>query len=488
VAQLGGGQLTVQESLMHLKSLIVLLMLVCMMASAPAEAQPARSRPNILFVFIDDMGYGDLSCFGGTRVQTQAIDRLASEGIRFEQFYVNSPICSPSRVAVTTGQYPNRWRITSFLNTRKDDLQRGMADGLAPEAPSLARFLAREGYHTAHVGKWHMGGQRDVNDAPLITEYGFKAFVTNFEGLGARILPRFESLAHGPTMMSAEHGGPGAQWEERHRVTERFVDRAIQEIDVARENGQPFYINLWPDDVHTPCEPPPELRGDGSPDALYRGVLLELDRQLGRVFEHIRADVKLRENTLILLASDNGHESGFGSGGGLRGSKATLYEGGIRSPLVVWGPGIVKKSAAHNDTTVLAGMDLPPSLLRVVGVAPPKDVAFDGLDMSAVLVGDSDERRPSPVMWMRPPDRPGPAKNPLPDLAIRDGDWKLLVNRDASGAQLYDISRDSSETNNLAARHPQRVQRLLDAVIAWDRAIAQQVAAGREAAGLMPKP
>lgn len=125
----------------------------------------AASRPNILFILIDDMGYRDLSCFGGTRVETTQIDRLAHEGIRFTQFYVNAPICSPSRVALTTGQYPNRWGITSYLAKREEDRRRGLADWLSLEAPSLARFLSKAGYHTAHVGKWHMGGQRDVGDA-----------------------------------------------------------------------------------------------------------------------------------------------------------------------------------------------------------------------------------------------------------------------------------------------------------------------------------
>ncbi len=146
-------------------------------------------RPNILLVFIDDMGWGDFSCFGNTHVQTEHIDRLASEGVRFEQFYVNSPICSPSRTAISTGQYPQRWRITSYLNNRQSNIDRGMAQWLDLEAPMLARLLGQSGYATGHFGKWHMGGQRDVGEAPLITEYGFDASLTNFEGLGPRVLP-----------------------------------------------------------------------------------------------------------------------------------------------------------------------------------------------------------------------------------------------------------------------------------------------------------
>jgi uncharacterized sulfatase len=122
-----------------------------------AEASQA-ARPNIVVVFIDDMGWGDISCFGGSHVETKNIDRLASEGIRFEQFYVNSPICSPSRVAISTGQYPQRWRIGSYLSDRSENERRGMAHWLDPAAPMLSRFLQQGGYATGHFGKWHMGG------------------------------------------------------------------------------------------------------------------------------------------------------------------------------------------------------------------------------------------------------------------------------------------------------------------------------------------
>ena len=142
------------------------------------------AKPNIVVVFIDDMGWGDFSCFGNEDAQTPNIDRLAEEGIRFEQFYVNSPICSPSRTAISTGQYPQRWRITSFLAHRDMNQKRGMAQWLDPQAPMLARSLQQAGYATGHFGKWHMGGQRDVDDAPPITDYGFDVSLTNFEGMG----------------------------------------------------------------------------------------------------------------------------------------------------------------------------------------------------------------------------------------------------------------------------------------------------------------
>ena len=130
-----------------------------------------------------------MDCFGNEDAETPAIDRLAREGIAFEQFYVNSPICSPSRVAISTGQYPQRWRIPSYLANRQQNELRGLAQWLDPKAPMLARSLKRAGYATGHFGKWHMGGQRDVSEAPPITDYGFDASLTNFEGMGAKLLP-----------------------------------------------------------------------------------------------------------------------------------------------------------------------------------------------------------------------------------------------------------------------------------------------------------
>jgi uncharacterized sulfatase len=454
---------------------LLILFLACQTFAQPAT-HPAN-HPNILFVLIDDMGYTDLNCYGGTRAKTPAIDRLASQGIRFTHFYVNAPICSPSRVAFLTGQYPNRWRITSFLETRASDKKRGMADWLDPKAPSVARILHGAGYYTAHVGKWHMGGQRDVGDAPTIDKYGFDTSLTSFEGLGERVLPKFEpppgkkEFDHGPTKMSAELGGGPIHWVDRHKVSEAFVDRALLEIENAKKAGKPFYINLWPDDVHSPNQAPPGMRGDGSPENQYAGVLTELDRQLQRIFERIDNDESLRNNTLILLASDNGPERGLGTAGEMRGSKGQLYQGGIREPLIVWGPGILSKESAGtmNDRTIVAGMDFTPSVLSVAHVTSPSDVKFDGQDLSKAILGDSTAQRTAPVMWVRPPDRPGPRNN-FPDLAIRDGKWKLLVFREGTRAELFDIDNDPNEKTNLAKKEPAIAKKLTDQVIAWDRA------------------
>ena len=188
---------------------LALPLLFLLMATAVDAVAADQTRPNIILVFIDDMGWGDFSCFGNNAAETDEIDRLASEGIRFEQFYVNSPICSPSRTAISTGQYPQRWRITSYLDNRKRNEARGMAQWLDPKAPMLARLLQETGYATGHFGKWHMGGQRDVDDAPPITRYGFDISLTNFEGMGPKLLP---------LTLKPGQEKPGRIWEAAERL------------------------------------------------------------------------------------------------------------------------------------------------------------------------------------------------------------------------------------------------------------------------------
>jgi arylsulfatase A-like enzyme len=441
-------------------------------------AVPKRpTQPNILFVLADDMGYADLACYGGKGVQTPNIDRLAKEGIRFTQFYVNSPICSPSRTAYTTGQYPARWNITSYIDHRQANAQRGMAQWLDLKAPTVARSLSNAGYLTGHFGKWHMGGGRDVGEAPLPTQYGFSQSLTQFEGLGDRVLAVLSAQDGQPETkmglgVASEKLGKGkVTWAPRSQVTSAFVDHAVSFIQQAEQAGKPFYINLWPDDVHSPFDPPQQLRGDGSKRQLYRGVLSNMDAELAPLFEAIRRSPKLRNNTLVIFASDNGPERGAGLAGPFRGSKGEIYEGGIREPLIVWGPGVIPaaKQGTVNSSAVVSAVDFLPSILKVAGVGQAP--AGDGTDLSATITGKSVIGRTQPLFWKRPPDRPGPANDPLPDLAVRDGNWKLLVQEDGSHAHLYDLAKDSGETNDLVAKQPQVAKRLIQSVLAWNKTL-----------------
>jgi uncharacterized sulfatase len=460
---------------MNCKRLLVILLFVPSMLFA-------GQRPNFLFVLIDDMGYADLSCYGQKQIETPNIDRMAKEGIRFTQFYVNSPICSPSRTALMTGQFPARWKITSYLASRKEDRERGIADWLDPKASTLARLLHHAGYATGHFGKWHMGGQRDVGDAPLITEYGFDKSVTQFEGLGDRILPLCDKFDGQPpqryALGSDKLGRGEITWMDRSKVTGGFVERAIQFMRQAEHDGKPFYVDVWPDDVHSPFFPPKALRGNQTKRQLYLGVVRAMDEQLAPLFNFIREQPTLRTNTLIIIASDNGPEPGAGSAGIFRGHKGNLYEGGVREPFITWGPGLLadKASGTLNEKTVIAGVDLLPSLVTLAGLQLG-DAKLDGEDLSASLLGNAQQTRVKPLFWIRPPDRPGDNRETWPDLSVREGDFKLLLMEDGTGAQLYDLANDPAETHNLVSQKPELLQRLTKEVIDWTKSLPPELLA-----------
>lgn len=467
--------------------LATIVWLALFLPTIPLAAKPPV-KPNILIVFIDDMGWSDLSCFGGKGITTEHIDRLAAEGIRFTNFYVNSPICSPSRVALTTGQYPHRWRITSYLDNRLANERRGVAQWLDPAAPVLARELRKAGYATGHFGKWHMGGQRDVDDAPPITAYGFDQSLTNFEGMGAKLLPLTMKPGWekpGRIWQDAVRLGGPATWMQRSRITGGFVKAAITFVDRAQQEKKPFYVNLWPDDVHSPFFPPVEK---WSPDkrTLYHAVLDAMDEQLAPLFERIRDDQMLRANTLIFLCSDNGPEHGAGCSEPLRGAKTWLYEGGVRSSLIVWGPGMLADGSAGttNGESVFCALDVNRSLYAIGGIQPPAGVTLDGENLAGTLLGKAKDSRQTPIFWRRPPDRPGfvgPGfDEDNPDLAVRDGKWKFSINYDGGSPQLYDLSIDVSETRNIAAKHPEVAERLKHALLQWNATLPADAGQGAD--------
>jgi arylsulfatase A-like enzyme len=430
----------------------------------------AAEKPNIIVVLADDLGYGDLSCYGG-QTPTKALDRMAQEGTRLTQFYVAAPICSPSRCALVTGQFPGRWRITSYLQTKAGNRACGQADYLDPKAPSLPRALKEAGYKTAHIGKWHLGGGRDVTDAPKFAAYGYDLGLGSWESpepapeLGVKFPPW------------AEKAEPGQV--PRHDRTRWMVDRTLQFLKDNR--GHPCFVNLWFDDTHTPFRPSPEQRaavptkGDRPQVADFKAVLVEMDRQIGRLLDGLR-EQKLEKETLVLFFSDNGPLPTFDQtrAGGLRGSKLSLYEGGIREPFIAWWPGRVPAGRVNRDT-VLHGVDLFPTLCRVAGVAPPGGVAFDGEDLSAALFG-KDPARTKPLFWEYGRNEtayayPKGKEHRSPTVAVRDGKWKLLVNADGAGAELYDVVADPKETRNLAAEQPDVSKRLTDKAVAWRKSL-----------------
>ena len=451
------------------------------MACLGGCAEPIPQKPNVILIFIDDMGWADLSCFGNVDAHTPNMDKLASEGISFEQFYVNSPICSPSRVAISTGTYPQRWNITSYLAHREQNQKRGIANWLDPSAPMLARSLQEAGYATGHFGKWHMGGQRDVTDAPPIHAYGFDKSLTNFEGMGAKLLPltQDESGKVGRIWEKAEILGGPFTWMQRSEITSGFIDTAIAFMDKAVNKQKPFYVNIWPDDVHSPFWPPYEAYGlakEAGKRGLYLAVLEAMDKQFGKLFDYLRDHEELRENTLLVFCSDNGPELGAGQAGVLKGFKTHLYEGGIRSPLIVWGPGFLDKNApgTRNKESVFSAMDLIPSLLEFTETIAFNNSRLDGENVIQTLLGKSHLSRKAPLFYSRPPDRKNFYKfENLPDLAMREGDWKLLCDYDGSRPELFHLLNDPGESQNLADEQIERVERMTEKVVSWYRSMPE---------------
>jgi arylsulfatase A-like enzyme len=322
------------------------------------------------------------------------------------------------------------------------------------------------GYATAHFGKWHMGGGRDVQDAPWPKEYGFDEHHVNCEGCG----PRIEGFGSAQPMAVED------KMLARYEFTGFWADKTMDFI--RRHKQGPFFVEFWPQDVHTPHVPDPEelLRvvDTPKPHQNFNAVLRRYDREIGRVLDFLKTE-GLEQNTIVIFASDNGPEPSFERQrtGGLRGMKWSLYEGGIREPFLARWPGHIP-AGSTDATTVLGSVDLFPTLCALAGVTPPGDVSFDGLDSSTPLLGKPTPRR-KPLLWEygRKPDYLFP-KEPgarSPNLAIRDGQWKLLINADNTGAELYDVTADPHETQNLISEKPDEAKRLGDAVLGWRRSL-----------------
>ena len=443
------------------------LVLVAALTSVSAHA---TNPPNVVLVLADDLGLGDVSCYGGT-TPTPHLDRMAKEGIRFTRYYAASPICSPSRCGIVTGQFPGRWRITSYLQTRAGNAACSQADFLDPAAPSLPRVLKASGYRTAHVGKWHLGGGRDVADPPMFARYGYDL------GLGT-----WESPEPHPDITARNWIWSAADNVKRWDRTKWMVDRTLDFL--AADPSTLCFVNLWLDDPHTPWVPSADdqqfgkngrASGKGDTPERLAKVLTEMDTQVGRLLDAVRKS-KATRPTVVLFLSDNGPLPTFNRSRttGLRGSKLSLYEGGIRVPLIAWGPEVVPEGVT-NDTTVIAGVDWLPTLCGLCEAKLPPEYAPDGEDLSPALLGKT-PRRTKPLFWEYGRNDksfayPSIKGDRSPAVAVREGNWKLLANADGTGAELYDMAADPKEAMDLASSRPEVTRKLADKVRAWRKSL-----------------
>lgn len=413
----------------------------------------AASQPNIIFIFADDWGYGDLSLHGSDWIQTPHIDQMAAEGIDFQNFTVNSPVCSPSRVAVMTGKFPAWFSIHQHFAGISSNANRGMPDWLDPQAPMLPRSLQEAGYRTGHFGKWHIGRAADV---PTEDQYGYDEYAT-FNGSGTKEIAK-DGLA------SVDHA-------------EKFI-RA--------NKNQPFFVNLWLHETHLAHFPREDylekFKDLNEQQRVYAAVVAEGDEGVGRILRLLK-ELDLDENTLVVFSSDNGPEAtrgpehkfhnnstvglggyySVGESGGLIGQKRSLYAGGVRVPFIVRWPAMVPAGKVDR-TSVLTAVDLLPTFLDAAGVNLPSGFEPDGQSALAAFKGSPIERT-KPIFWEW---RGGLSKDyTWPTLGVRDGRWKLLLNEDLNRVELYDIEADWAEENNLAQKLPQETERLIAMIHRW---------------------
>ena len=452
--------------------------------SSPARAAEAgkqtERRPNILFILVDDMGFGDLSVMGNKKVQTPNLDRLAREGVLLTNFYDAAPICSSSRAGFLTGRFPADVGFVGITASRARNAEIGQVDWLDPELPTIARLLQQNGYKTAHIGKWHLGGGRDIGDAPWPTAYGFDKSFTTFEGLGPRVLVSDEERF---LAQQSDKLGEGPRfWGLKTNLTGLYADMTVD--FVAQNSEKPWFVNLWLNDIHDPWAPDDESlsdvmgKGESSDDDRMLASLVKMDKTLGRLVERLDQMGEM-DNTLILFTSDNGpsplaryHERGEtapGSTEGLRGRKFSLYEGGIRQPLILYWRGHMK-AGTRDEQTVAQGVDLLPTFAGILGVKKPAGSV--GIDLSPALRGQPVTKRPDLFWAYGKEGRPmlGKPSQPIdvsPRFAVREGDWKLLANDGGADVELYNLARDPMEKQDMAANEPEVRGRLLAKLKKW---------------------
>ena len=402
-------------------------------------SQRDAMRPNILIIFTDDQGYADLGCTGSKTNKTPRMDRLAKEGTRFTSFYAQS-VCGPSRSALLTGRYPMRskgWNMPAGEIT-------------------WAERIKTVGYQTVCIGKWDVSSRRPIIER-MPNAQGFDYY---FGTLGAN---------DGGTVTFHEDNERAGSTRDMGSLTRLYTDKAIDFLKSKRDKNRPFVLYLAHTMMHTIIDASPGFKGQ-SKGSLYGDVVEEFDYETGRLLD-VLDELGLRENTLVIYTTDNGpwnqpayykrkkgHPEGsifWGNAGPLRNGKGSCYEGGYRVPCIVRWPG--KVPAGRVSDAIFATIDFMPTFANLAGFEVPDDRVIDGVDQTALLLGQSDQGARSNFLYL--------------DNAVRQGKWKYLraehkvrgfaQDREREQAEeLYDLEADIGERNNLAAKHPEKVREL----------------------------
>lgn len=436
------------------KSILTTLPAICFpMHNFAANVVP--KKPNIILIFADDLGYGDLGCYGSTIHRTPHIDQLALEGIRFTDFYVSSAVCTPSRASLMTGCYAQR--IDMHVNSQPEPEFRAVLlpnspKGLNPEETTIADVLHEQGYETACIGKWHLGDQEPF--FPL--NYGFDFFYG--------IL-----LSHN----QGSHDCPLSIFEQKQvveypvdipRMTKKMTEKAVGFI--RKSKNKPFFLYLPHPMPHFPVEASEQFKGR-SMDGIYGDAIEEIDWSVGEIVSTLK-ELDIENNTLLIFTSDNGGEGRSGPNKGglncpLRGHKGQLWEGGIRVPCIVKWPGMIPEGKSCNE--LVTAMDFLPAFASLTGGQLPGDKVIDGKNITNILFDPDHAKSPHEAFFYYDRDQL---------QAVRWGQWKLHLEQptgrfDAAwenelkqfdGPQLYNLETDITETYNVAGQYPDVVERM----------------------------
>jgi len=425
--------------------LLIALVVPAWLTSVAGAADPP---PNFVIIFADDLGYGDLGCYGHPTIRTPNLDRMAAEGRRFTQFYCAAPVCTPSRAALLTGRLPIR---NGMCGKTRGVLFPDSTAGLPAEEITLAEALKAKDYATMCVGKWHLGHLPPY----LPTRHGFDSYfgipysndMLDKETRGVPLM-RNEEVIENPAVQET--------------LTQRYTEEAVRFIRANRE--RPFFLYMPHTFPHVPLYVSDAFKGKSS-RGLYGDVVEELDQSVGQILDTLR-QAGLAERTLVFFTSDNGpwlvKKLEGGSAGLLREGKGTTWDGGMRVPGIAWWPGRIRSGAQGEPAVSLemgATLDLLPTCLALAGIAPPSDRPLDGYDISAALLGTGPSPRKEMIFY-----------NGVNLFAWRKGAYKLHVATSSylqRGVEqhdpplLFNLLRDPSEQHNIAGDHPDIVSAIL---------------------------
>lgn len=428
-------------------SLLLALLVLAVPAAAPRAAE--APRPNLLFFLCDDLGYGDLGCFGSELIRTPNLDRLASEGAKLTACYSGSPVCSPSRASIMTGRNPNRLGIRDWIPPNSGIF-------LKTEEVTVAELLKQAGYKTAHIGKWHLNSRFNGRE-PTPGDHGFDYWMSTQNNAA-------------PT-----HQNPTNFVRNRMRVgpltgnsTTIIAEEAMRWIEGVGKG--PWAVFVWFHAPHEKVEVPEDFLKAEYPDdpdtdrAHYRASVTLVDREVGRMLKQLET-LGLRERTWVQFTSDNGPETlkrypnatrSHGSPGPFRGMKLHVTEGGYRVPGIIRWPGHIRPGTVVAEP--IAGYDILPTFCELAGVAPPADRPLDGTSFLPALEGRPVVRK-VPLYWQYDLAISTPWT-----LALRDGDWKLLSDAKLEKFELHNLRTDPGEKADLSTSEPERLQRMAAAL------------------------